>query len=283
MAKTVEQIIGYAQDILKIDNDVISIPGLAETRAITWVDDLNEKFFDEFYAVGMVAPDYMRREKGYDLVTNTDLDGAIVAGTSTISLTDASNFDTSGAGVIWGTNSWDIFTYTGKSSNDLTGVSGVDFAHADETRVEKLYALPSDFGRLRPGRDRGHGVIISNVPYYEVPENPTVREFSIYDDGSSKYLWLPSGVTSGDAMVLYDKVSTTLDELSDTVDVPSPYHWYIVWGLVALFRQVQEEDYVPQKEENEMQKVLRKAFMKRNSGKRIKAGSSYFKRRTTIV
>jgi len=91
----------------------------------------------------------------------TTLDGALSSGASSITLTDASNFGTSGTGIIiiptyfnniptnldtWGTVDvdYDVFTWTGKSSNTLTGVSGVGVSHLDNAVVFQHFPKPAD-------------------------------------------------------------------------------------------------------------------------------------------
>ena len=74
--------------------------------------------------------------EGDGIFTNTlhetTLDGAISAGATTITLTDASSFANSGYGAL---DNDDQFAWTGKSGNQLTGVSGVATTHADNVRV----------------------------------------------------------------------------------------------------------------------------------------------------
>ena len=63
----------------------------------------------------------------------TTLNGAVAAGATTITLTSATDFASAGNGNIDG----DSFKWTGKSSNDLTGVTGVSFDHADGVSVQE--------------------------------------------------------------------------------------------------------------------------------------------------
>ena len=63
------------------------------------------------------------REEPTEDTANSTLDGAIDAGATTITLSDASTFSSSGSGNIDG----DTFAWTGKSSNDLTGCTGISF------------------------------------------------------------------------------------------------------------------------------------------------------------
>lgn len=65
--------------------------------------------------------------------TDTTLNGSISAGATTITLTDASSFSTSGSGNIDG----DSFSWTGKSSNDLTGCTGISFDHSSGVAVQE--------------------------------------------------------------------------------------------------------------------------------------------------
>jgi hypothetical protein len=81
--------------------------------------------------------DLMFRDFGRDVpsdhIAETTLNGAISAGATTITLTSASSFSTAGNGNIDG----DSFKWTGKSSNDLTGVTGITFSHASGVAAQE--------------------------------------------------------------------------------------------------------------------------------------------------
>ena len=81
--------------------------------------------------------DQMFRDYGRDApsdhIAETTLNGAISAGATTVTLSDASGFSTAGNGNIDG----DSFKWTGKSSNDLTGVTGVSFNHSSGVTVQE--------------------------------------------------------------------------------------------------------------------------------------------------
>ena len=74
--------------------------------------------------------DYGRSEPS-DFLAESTLNGAIVVNATSITLTDASSFSVSGNGSING----DSFSWTGKSSNDLTGCTGITFAHNNNDKV----------------------------------------------------------------------------------------------------------------------------------------------------
>ena len=81
--------------------------------------------------------DSIYRDYGRDTpskaIVETTLNGAISAGATTVTLTDASSFSTAGNGNIDG----DSFAWTGKSSNDLTGCSGISADHASGVTVQE--------------------------------------------------------------------------------------------------------------------------------------------------
>lgn len=81
--------------------------------------------------------DQMFRDYGRDVpsraIIETTLNGAIVAGATTVTLTSASSFSTSGNGNIDG----DSFAWTGKSTNDLTGCTGISFSHSSGVTVQE--------------------------------------------------------------------------------------------------------------------------------------------------
>ena len=77
------------------------------------------------------------RDYGRDVpsreTAQTTLDGAISAGATTLTLTSGTGFSSAGNGNIDG----DSFAWTGKSTNDLTGVTGISADHADDATVQE--------------------------------------------------------------------------------------------------------------------------------------------------
>ena len=63
----------------------------------------------------------------------TTLDGAVSAGATTVNLTVGSSFSSAGSGNIDG----DSFSWTGKSTNQLTGVTGLSADHLDDVTVQQ--------------------------------------------------------------------------------------------------------------------------------------------------
>ncbi len=66
-------------------------------------------------------------------IGETTLDGVVAAGTTTINLTSGTDFASAGNGNIDG----DSFAWTGKSTNQLTGVTGISADHLDNVTVQE--------------------------------------------------------------------------------------------------------------------------------------------------
>jgi len=82
--------------------------------------------------IDSIYRDYGRDTPSREIGFST-LNGAIDAGATTITLASAAAFASSGNGNIDG----DSFAWTGKSSNDLTGVTGISADHGTGVRVEE--------------------------------------------------------------------------------------------------------------------------------------------------
>jgi hypothetical protein len=77
---------------------------------------------------------------------SSTLNGAITTASTTITLASATNFASSGTVEIDG----DLITYTGKSGNNLTGVTGIAFNHGDGMTVRQWSkSLENDTASLR--------------------------------------------------------------------------------------------------------------------------------------
>lgn len=89
-------------------------------------------------------------------VARSTLNGSVSAAAATITLYDSSNFPSSGTAYIAG----DAFTFTGNSSNQLTGVSGI-LAHdsgsvvwdSNEIDAPKYYTILDGGGKIYPTPD----------------------------------------------------------------------------------------------------------------------------------
>ena len=266
---TAETIIGKARDLVRAES-TSDVPVIADSFMLTALTDGNMKWARAFNKTGPIV---FQRETGFDLAADTSLDGAITTASTSVILTSATNFDSSGGIVVWDDNMPDVISYTGKSSNTLTGATGIAFAHESSDPVQKLYALPSTFGSFRESAIYGDGVLVNGVPLSFIGGPPTAGFFSMYDDGTTKFLWLARGST-GSASVLFNKASATIDSTDDTVDVPEEFQFFLIWHLVAFaFMGRENNANAFLFAQNESNKLLQEALRNRNIGKKIRPRS----------
>lgn len=269
-------IIGLARDLLRSDSGS-DVPVIGDSFMLSGLSDANLKWVRAFRKSGEPPVDFFR-ETGFDLVADTAVNqSAGIATTDTSFVVDDSDdFEaTSGALVIWDDNMPDVVSYTTNTvaTETFSGVTGLAFAHEDNDIVQALYKLPTNFGSFREAPTWGDGVLVNGIPHKFIQGPPPSGHFSMYDDGTNKFLWLPRDNT-GSASVLYNKVSATIDSTDDTVDVPDEYKFFLVWHLVAfafIGRSGEAEKMLFA--QNESNKLLQEALDDRNTGKKIRTRS----------
>jgi len=166
----------------------------------------------------------------------TTLDGGVETTDITIDLISASdNIPSSGA--IWCEG--DVISYTGVSSNTLTGVTNIDIAHSSGANVEILYALPSDFshspvltvqtqgGNYRPLRmiqveDLDYGVDSADDRSFGFGDE-TDRWSIVTDKDGNEYMRINLKSTEKAAMLHYYKEQTEMTASGSTATIPDPF------------------------------------------------------------
>lgn len=265
---TAENIITNVRSLLREESGS-DVPVIGDTFLYEAITDGQNKWRDTFQAGG---EDQItsQLETGFDLVADTALAEAVTTATTDFDVDSGTNLASSGVLLIWDDNMPDFVTYTGKSTNNLTGVTGIGFAHEDGDAVQKLYALPSNFSSFRESATYGDGVLVEGTPYNYMNGVPIPGYFSLYDDGTTKYLVLPRGLT-GSASVLFNSAYNTIDDANDVVGVPERFKFFLIWHVVAMCYVGRDEAYDRLlAAQNESDKVLRRAMMNRNTGKRIR-------------
>ena len=267
---TCETILGLARNLLREESGS-DVPVIQDSFGITAVSDGNLRWAEAFQGDG-AAPIVFQRETGFDLQTDTAINDSSGTTTSSTSVTvDAQTFpDSAGMAVVWDDNIPDLFSYTSQSSTLFSGVTGLAFAHEDNDPIQALYKLPTTFGTFREAPGYGDGVRLGGGGLSFTGGPPSAGYFSMVDDGTSKYLWLPRGST-GSASVWFDKASTTIDSIDDTVDVTPVSQMFLVWHVIALCYVGREQDLNKMLvAQAQSERILQRALTRRNIGKKIR-------------
>lgn len=242
------------------------------------INDGQNKWLDAFQQGGEDQIS-SQRETGFDLIAETTLDEAsgITSSDTEFTVTDTSaDYATSnGALIIWDDGMPDFVAYTTYTSGSKTfsGVTGIAFDHEDNDAVQYLYKLPTNFGTFRESAEWGDGVMVNGVPYKFINGVPSPGFFSLYDDGTNKFLVLPRGLT-GSASVLFNASYTTIDSSDDTVAVPDRWKFYLIWHCIAFCYMGREDDANKmQFAQSKSEEILGRALRNRNTGKKIRARS----------
>lgn len=273
---TVATIIGYAEKVTSIDSSTIGIPGAEQAMLINIVDKANREYYNRFLrGIGEPKAD-MVAETGGTIVASTTLDGAVTSASTSIILDSVTGYATSGAGVIWDNASPDIVEYTGISTLTLTGVTGIGYNHEDADEFSVLYALPANFGSFRSTQDSPDGVEVDGVQYRFVTGTPYGNQFAEYNNGTTRYLFFPLGVT-GDYSVRYNKKAATITATTDSIDVPVDDEDFIVYRVAEHIYDVVYGAGSTQSQFAHAQanRILLDALKRRNVGKRLKTGRSW--------
>lgn len=275
MASTASQIITDAEGITKIDTSSIGLAGLESTMLLRIIDKANREYYNKFQIGGGEPKSDRTAETGGTIYADTTLDGAVTSVSTTVVLDSVTGYATSGVGVIWDNTEPDFIEYTGISTLTLTGVTGIGYSHEDADAFSVLYALPSNFESFRSTNDSPDGVFVNGVPYTFVTGIPTGNHFSIYDNGTTKYIFFPRGMT-GDYSIRYNKGATSITATGTTIDVPTEDEDFVIFRVVEHIYRVLNVDYNKVIEARQLaDKSILNALKRRNVGKRLKTGRSW--------
>ncbi len=211
---------------------------LQPAALLTQLDVINRTFVNAPYKQEpSFGFEWMEKEGGYNFLTyaHTTLDGAITTSSTTIDLVDATNFPDSGRIWIKTTNgSIDYIDYTGKSTNQLTGVTNIGIPHADSEKVEMLYALPSDYGKAI-------SLLINQRQLYDYVKTRTLPWSGTYTDRGA-YLVFQEDIGPYDATLYYYKSPTAISTVGTSLDIPTDYQRYAIEMLKAYIYRVDGQD-----------------------------------------
>lgn len=259
-------IIESASALLKVDQSTTRIPGVQNAEMLRVLNLANLEYIRSFVRNGGEPPSTLASETGVTLVASTALNGATAIDDTTVTVDSASSAPSTGAFAV----DAELAEYTGTTATTLTGVTGLGLAHDDDSTVSFLYALPSNFHSFRTTSTARDGVLVGKTQYIFTTGEPTGGHFSIYDNGATKYLWFPQGLT-GKVTVYYNKNGATIDEGTDSPSWDTAYDNFGIHRLVAHGIRAQGLGYQESFNADAMaDKVLREMHQEKNVGKKIR-------------
>ncbi len=229
-----------AQDILTparaeaISSSNSQITALDNAQMIEYVHTLNLDFIlaahTRHHARGW---SWMKKTSGFKTYIHSSLSAGISSGAASYAVASGTNFDNAGRNVIETTRgALDFVDHTNKSTNTFTvsaasGAETVSLDHATE-RVHKLYATPSDYGRV-------HNLWVDTREFRYRKFNgvfPPVESFTTYGN----FFFFPRGMYSADVTLHYEKKHTSIVALTTETNIPREFQrWAIESCLAHLF------------------------------------------------
>lgn len=200
------------------------------TQMLVALHDINDWFFHWPMDNGDMAPwKFTRKEKVFLAKNNTTLNGALSAGAISLILTSGTDFDSpssdAAAAYVKDTNGiFHFFTYEGRATVTLSGINPIDVDLATGLDVQKLYTLPSDYGRPRTLKVNGGEYKFSDSDTDDVPPAGYYHtRFMTSSSGYSNfYLVLPLQIGEGVTVKMhYIKRPTVIATGTDKIDAPN--------------------------------------------------------------
>jgi hypothetical protein len=277
MASTAATIIGYIENITNIDVDEIGVPGVEETQLLNIIHQANLEYYNAHIQGGGEPPLQFVSEFGVDILDGTTLSEDVATTDVEFNIGDSSSLQSSGAAVIFDDNTPDIFEYTTNTANNVSGVTKLSFGHENGDSLYALYALPSDFASFRSEHDNPDGVLVAGRVFrYTSSSNPLNNQFTVYDNGTTKYLQFPRGLGSVTAFVKYNTAPTTINDTTDTIIAPEADEYFIVYRAVEHVYTVlaMNKDEID-RARGLADDILRRSLIRRNIGKRVRIGRRF--------
>lgn len=229
-----ETIITLARGLLREESGS-DVPAIGDTQMLQGVAEADREALRSQRRGGGNTDVDRALEGGDALIADTqinDSDGIAISDV-TVTVDDTTDFDSSGAVVSWTNGMPDVWFYTGKGATTFTGVTGIGFPKLDNDSIQALYPMPSNFGKFRKSDEYGDGVQLNGQPLYYMEGPPSQGKFSTRSDGTTTFLWLPSGST-GYFSTLFDKSSNTINSLDDLVSLGEDWLYFYAWRSIEL-------------------------------------------------
>lgn len=232
MATTLQQLTDIAYDILRESEDVAAYPLSFMQQLVNGAElrICSGQLVNPFTGAGVRKGQlpFLFSDKFFSFVVDTTLSGDCAVWATELDITLTTNLATAWTLYI----EWNIVTYTGKSSTQVTGCSGVQFAFPAWTAVSQIYALPSDYmspinlifnnsaklemvryDDIREEMNSRKGTTTSRIIYWNGQKLNRKPFYSIKD---KRYLLVYNTGNTGDPILMrYERMPTTMSASTD--------------------------------------------------------------------
>ncbi len=177
--------------------------------------------------------------------TNTDFDvsdGSVLESSGTLTIED------------------DVIEYTGVSTNNVTGVTGIGSDHSSGTNVQTIYDIENDLGVTDFDKPIFLSLDGSEVEYYDGRGALDENKYKI----ANGYLYLPFNSDTRSMVFKYKKQPTARTSDSDTFLIPDKYITVLVDYAVYIYKlDARRDDY----DRDFMEYKRKKKWMKADFGR----------------
>lgn len=192
----------------------------SEAVSIDLVEDTINIVYSEAFTDQRIKPSAREADISFYVAPDTTLDGDVLVGATTIDVTDATYMQSSGKIMLEG----DVVSYTGKTANQLTGVTGVNVKHYSGETVRQMYLLSSI----------ASGIEAEQITYLDV--NGIPQTYMGYENLVSNMNYFPNSYSVFEGYLLLNRVGTAaggtpstalmsfvqnVTKLTNTTDKPS--------------------------------------------------------------
>lgn len=246
-----------------------------DTQLYIALNDINEWFCYwtfEPQQSGMMPFQFLRRETLFSSKAGTTLDGAIAAGANALSLASAASFtetpsttEPQGLYIKNGEGHYDFVTFEARTGVAVSELATVDIAHSDDEQVEKIYPLPTNYGRPRTLKlsESQHLTWLDSefegVPppgYFHTRFLPS-KTLAAQSSGKL-FLVLPEGIQEHTMTLYYVKKPNTIVDGNSYTDAPNGIaRWAMIYKLMEYIWDTRGEDQKAEKFKREANEKMK--------------------------
>lgn len=210
-------VVSDTYDELSVDSSTNTVPGLSQTQMESWANRYSKIFLEK------VKLRTQEETHSFLLIADTTLSAAASSGASSVAITSATGYPTTGGLIFIEGDPYEYSSISGTTVT-LSGTLSRDFASG--AVVQPGYALPTDFGKPRSCFVDGRQFVLQR--YGDNQKLPWSR-FSIY----KAFSVFPESRTAGEKVILHYVAKGT-----NTLTSASTMEIYQMWDSYVIYRGV---------------------------------------------